>query len=489
MATSLKGMLKDFFDPPDRLDSRGRRHRTFWIGAMYVIGAFHWALFFDLGRIKFNVHDWGLVAHYLLGLQQALTTGQLPLHVFPATDFTVTERFLANPEIALSPQMLLVSLMDLGPFVLANTLFLYSVGFVGLYALAKRFKLSAFSFILLFLLLVFNGHLTAHLGVGHSMWLAYFLTPFVVLLIADAADRGASWRWPVLVSLALFAILLQGAFHFVLWSMLQLTLLAVTASFLRRPATVAVILTAALSAFRFIPAIFEFTASEWTFIGGFRSVGDMITGLASLKTPIMAAVAHFGPPEWWEVDYYVGYIGLGFLVVFGIIYWLRAENGPEARSLRVLAPALIILTFLSLDIVFRAIANLPFPFIGTERVSSRFFILPFLFLVLFAVVGLERCLDAQRLGNGTRLLLVAGLIAIVLDLWQHSRVWRPSAAQLGFEVYSPNLLVFIENRPDPAYHNALIAGAAITLIALAYSVWRLLRAPKQMTASIEVIEQ
>ena len=180
---------------------------------MYIIGIVHWVLFFDLGRIKFNVHDWGLVAHYLRGLQQAVITGQLPLHVLPATDFTVTERFLANPEIPLSPQMLLLSLMDLGPFVLANTLFLYSVGFVGLYALAKRFKLSVFGFALLFLLLVFNGHITAHLGVGHSMWIAYFLTPFLVLLIADAAERGANWRWPVLVSLVLFAILLQGGCH------------------------------------------------------------------------------------------------------------------------------------------------------------------------------------------------------------------------------------------------------------------------------------
>ena len=456
---------------------------------MYILGVVHWALFFDFGRIKFNVHDWGLVTHYLLGLQQAFETWQLPLHVFPATDFTVTERFLANPEIPLSPQILLVSLMDLGPFILANGLILYSVGFVGLYLLAKRFKLSAFSFSLLFLLLVFNGHLTSHIGVGHGMWVAYFLTPFLVLLVADAADRGASWRWPVLVSLLLFAILLQGAFHFVFWSMLLLTLLAVTAPFLRRPAIVAVILTAALSAVRFVPAIFEFTDSGWGFIGGFRSAGDMITGLASLQTPIMAAVSHFGPPEWWEVDYFVGYVGLGFLVVFGIIYWLRAENGPEARSLRVLAPALIILTFLSLDIVFRAISNLPIPFIGAERVSSRFFVLPFLFLILFAVIGLQRWLDSQRLGNGARLLLVAGLIAIALDLWQHSRVWRPSAAQLGFEVYSPNLLVYIENRPDPAYYNALIVGAAITLIAMAYSAWRLLRVPKGTPSSIEVVDQ
>ena len=210
---------------------------------------------------------------------------------------------------------------------------------------------------------------------------------------------------------------------------------------------------------------------------------------STLVTPIEAANEHYGPPEWWEVDYYVGIIGFGFLAVFGIFGWLGQSNNQDQRLVHFLAPALIVMTFLSLDIIFRAIANLPIPFIGAERVSSRFFVLPFLFLIVFGVMALQRWLDSQRLGNGIRLLLVAGLVAIALDLWQHSRVWRPSAAQLGFEVYSPNMLVFIENRPDPAYQNALVAGVSITLIALAYSVWRLLRAPKGTPTSTEVADQ
>ena len=51
------------------------------------------------------------------------------------------------------------------------------------------------------------------------------------------------------------------------------------------------------------------------------------------------------------------------------------------------------------------------------------------------------------------------------------------------------MIVTIENCLDPAYFNALIAGAAITSIALIYCIWRLLRTPKRMTASAEGIEQ
>jgi hypothetical protein len=430
-----------------------------------------------------------LTAHYLLGLEQAVTTSQLPLHVAPEIPFLQTERFLANPELPLSPQVVLIPLFSLGRFVLVDTLLLFSVGFLGLYLLAKRLKLSSFSFAMLFVLFSFNGHVTAHLGVGHIVWEGYLLAPFVVLLIYIAAEGGPDRRWPVLMSLALFAILLQGAFHFVIWSALLLMLLALTQASMRRPAIVAVILTVALGAFRFIPAVSEFASSEWNFIGGFQSVSDIPVGLSTLMTPIEAANEHYGPPEWWEVDYYVGILGLGFLAVFGIFSWLRQGNNQDRKSVRVLAPALIVMTFLSLDIIFRALANLPIPFIGAERVSSRFFVLPFLFLIIFGVIALQHWLDSRRQSTGIRMLLIAGLFAIALDLWQHSRVWRPEAAQLGFKLIYPNMLVSIENRLDPAYINALIAGAAITGIALIYCAWLLLRAPKRMPASAEVIEQ
>lgn len=487
MADSRETVLGAFFEPPAQLDDRGRRYWKYSIAALYLIGLIHWSFFFDLGQLKFNVHDWGLTAHYLLGLEQAVTTGQLPLHVIPETPFHQTERFLANPDLPVSPQVVLIPLLGLGRFVWLNTLLLYSLGFLGLYLLAKKLELSSFSFAMLFILFSFNGHVTAHLGVGHIVWEGYFLTPFVVLLIIVAADRGPDRRWPVLMSLALFAILLQGAFHFVIWSALLLVLLALTQPSLRRSAIVAVILTIALGAFRFVPAAFEFSSPE--FLAGFQSVGDILTGLSSLMTPIEAANEHYGQPEWWEVDFYVGILGLGFLAVFGVFSWLRQGNNQDRRTVHFLAPALIVMTFLSLDIIFRAIANLPIPFIGAERVSSRFFILPFLFLIVFGVMALQRWLNSRRQSTGIKMLLIAGLFAIALDLLQHSRVWRPSAAQLGFKLIYPNMLVSIENRLDPAYVNALIAGATITAIALIYCAWRLLRAPKRMTTSAEVIEQ
>ena len=475
MKNSLKKALDSFHAPPRLLSDRDRRSRFAWIAAMYALGLAHWALFFDLGRIKFNVHDWELMLHYLLGLDQAISTGQLPLHVLPTTPWHQTERFLANPDLPLSPQVMFVSLLEPGQFVMVDALIMFSLGFLGLLMLARKFDLSAFAFTLLFLLFALNGHITAHLGVGHLVWLGYFLTPFVILLVMNAIERGTDQRWPPLVALLLFAMMLQGAFHFVIWSVLLLVLLALTESKLRRSVLVATIMTLALGAIRLLPAIFEFAAGDWSFIGGFQAVGDIAVGLLSLITPIEAANEHYGPPEWWEVDYFIGLVGVGVLVIFGVAYWFRNPKADNKSMVGALAPAMIIMTFLSLDLVFRTIANLPIPFIGAERVSSRLFVYPFLLLIVFSVVALQRWLDAENRGTTIKLLLVAAIAAIGLDLLQHSRVWRPSAAQLGFEVFSPNLFVAIQNRNDPEYFNSLIAGAAITAIALLYALWRIFR--------------
>ena len=38
-----------------------------------------------------------------------------------------------------------------------------------------------------------NGHIVAHLAIGHSMWTGYFLLPFVFVYLMDILD-GADGR-------------------------------------------------------------------------------------------------------------------------------------------------------------------------------------------------------------------------------------------------------------------------------------------------------
>jgi len=152
---------------------------------LYLTGVVHWLLFFNLASAafrgpSFSVEDWPKEYRYYSILQQAVRGDRVPFYVSRPIH---TRKFLALPEVSWSPQLLLLRFMPVGAFVVANTLLLYSAGFAGLLLIRRRYSLGLLPFAFLFAIFAFNGHVTAHLAVGHSMWVGYFLLPFVLLLL------------------------------------------------------------------------------------------------------------------------------------------------------------------------------------------------------------------------------------------------------------------------------------------------------------------
>ena len=199
---------------------RAHRSRLFgtWLvlASIFFVGVLHWAIFFNFGNLPFSGLDtWPQEEYYYSVLRSSVqdraipyfvsparrdarnitsrgtSTGQKPVNplhgdLFYETDTSLlyvfieqqwqpwelhSVRFLGIPETVMSPQILLLPLTGLGNFVLINTLIMYSLGFIGCLLVRKRFQLSLLPFVFLFLLFNFNGHITSHLSVGHTMWL------------------------------------------------------------------------------------------------------------------------------------------------------------------------------------------------------------------------------------------------------------------------------------------------------------------------------
>ena len=196
----------------------GFRQPPWLIPILYASGFLHWLLFFKLGKLTFRAFDWGKEYIYYSLLKQWIETGRIPYHIDLA--FHGTHRFLAIPEVNLSPQILLLPLVQVGTFVVINTILLYSIGFIGCLLIKQRYRLGIASFTLLFLIFNFNGHLIAHIGVGHSMWAGYFLLPFYFLylleLIGDKPGRAP-------YKIALVSLMSLGFIdHSYLWSVARL---------------------------------------------------------------------------------------------------------------------------------------------------------------------------------------------------------------------------------------------------------------------------
>lgn len=455
-------------------DSRGRWQRVLLIGALYLGGLVHWTLFFGtlaepLRGPSFTREDWRKEYRYTSVLQQAVREGVVPYYISRPIH---TRRFLALPEVNWSPQILALRFLEPGPFILADTLLLYSLGFLGLLALARHLGLGVLPLSFVFLLFFLNGHLTAHLAVGHSMWAAHFLLPWFCLAVLVLAEDPSQRRAPLAVASVLFAILLQGGFHLFVGCTMLVGLLAVFDRRKLRAVVEALAWAAALALCRLAPAYFLLDRKDQAFLSGVPSLAALWHGLVSL-VPASAPLSggRFGQLNSWEYDHYVGPVGLAWLVVFGVF---RARRGPRRPALGLLAP-LLVMALLALGDLYAPWNALPIPLLSAERVSARLLLLPLLFFVLFSARRMQEWLD-ERPGGLRRTLGVAAAVALAASLLAHSRLWRLESIEAMLRERHGNLAIAIDPLPVPltgqelAYVTTVRVAVLLSLGALSFLI-------------------
>ena len=129
-----------FFRPGSSWINRTLQRLT--LAALFLIGFFLWGDLLNWGQIPFEHADWYDITGPRLGFtQEALQTGQLPLHVQSATGMKdATDRFLSIPDLILSPQVVLLLWLTPGAFSLVQVLLLYALGYGGLLLLRRKWN-------------------------------------------------------------------------------------------------------------------------------------------------------------------------------------------------------------------------------------------------------------------------------------------------------------------------------------------------------------
>lgn len=452
--------------------------RWVWLAGLYLGGVFLWGKFLNWGAIPFDFHDWAEIsAARLAFVRDAVLKGVLPLHMNDAAHLRgITDRYLAIPDAVFSPQLLLLRFLEVGPFFLVNTLLLYTLGCLGLLWLRRRFSLSLLAFSILFLLFNFNGHILAHTSVGHATWGGYFLFPWLAALIFRLLDGEQGWRWVAQVSLLLFFIYLQGSFHHFVWALFFLGFLGLSSWKHLWPALKALVFAVLLSMVRILPPALELGKFDNEFLGGYPSVLDLLQAMVVIKLPAeaLAVRSPLNLLGWWEFDLYIGVLGAVFFFFFGVFRWLKGRR-PGSGYPALLLPVTA-LAVLSLGRIYRLVMLLPLPLVAGERASIRFIILPFVILLILAVVEFQEWLRSARLSPLLRLAGLGGMLALGHDLWQHFKVWQVTSAYPAFAHTPVDLAIkIVGNRSDPPYFAALTAGFVISLTALGvliFLVWR-----------------
>jgi hypothetical protein len=454
-------ILDLFFKPAET--SLAKWFTAALLAGLFVAGIVHWGYFLNWFRNNFVIGDWHLIVDPMLKfLSNAMRSGQLPLH--GSSHFLIPDRYLARPNRPLSPQVLLLYLFDPATYVMVNTWIFFSIGFIGLLLIRKKYQLSLVSFTALFLLFNFNGHITSHLAVGHVEWVGYFLLPFFVLLVLQMVEGGKTgWGWVLGLALTMLGINLQGAYHFFLYCMVFLLLLALFQPRFWAPVIKAIIACGLISMVRLLPpAVQYYSASKITFIYGFLSVAQLIQTIIVLQHPYILDTPN-GQIGGWEVDYYLGLIGFTFMIYFGVVKaWINERN---QRSLYF---PMLVMTFFSMGSIYYPLFSSHIPFMDSQRAPSRFILIPFVFLIILASIQFQKWTKGWNEDAWMeKIFALLGLVFIGYDLLEHSLYWRLS--QLSADIiqrYSNIVQVYVSNHADPPYITAIIAGLAVSLATL-----------------------
>jgi len=452
-------------------EERAYRWLTYvWLGLLYLGGAFLYTRFLNSGHIPFEFEDWAEVtAPRLAFLKDAIIKGVLPLHM-PDTSALrgLTDRYLTIPDLILSPQVLLLGFMDVGPFVLANTLLLYTAGISALLWIRRKYNLSLLSFSVLFLLFNFNGHILSHLSIGHANWAGYFLFPWLAIQTLRLLENRRDWVWVTQTALLLFLLYLQGSFHQFVWWLLFFGILAVVDfkhSFIPLLKTMTFALL--LSMMRIIPSALEYGGYGNDNLGGYVSLSHLVQAMITWKAPWEARelALPFTTLSWWEYDLYIGLLGALFVAFFGIWQWVKNREGKQAYF--ILCIPILVMTALSIGKWLGWIRHIPIPLLAGERVASRLISLPFVFLLIFATIQLQHWLN-QKKSSPLMQLGMLGLVGVLFqDLLFYLLVWRVDNVAPNLPQASVDLSIkVVANHPDPVYTTSLLAGAIISVISL-----------------------
>ena len=460
----MKHILSALTDYDDELQ-RSLLHRL--ILALLLFTVFiGWGVFLNWGEIPFDYHDWAEVnAPRLAFLKDAVTKKELPLHMPDSSALRgVTDRFMALPDMILSPQVLLLHWLSVGQFVLVHTWLMIFFGFIGLLRLKERFSLSLLHFSWLCLLFYFNGHILSHYAVGHVTWGGYFLLSWFVEFVCQLMDGDSSWGWTFRMAFLLFFTFLQGSFHQFVWCVLFLGFYAL-ANFRQLWAVVRCGIFAALfSAVRIIPPAMQMGAFDDDFLGGYRTPSVMLKALAriilpkdSLNQAVTGQVL-----GWWEFDLYIGWIALLLLLAAGLC-WISLRDRKLGFP-QLLLP-IGILVFFSFRNFYELLRFFQIPLFSGERVSSRFLILPFVFLLVISIAALQR--KMRGLSPIWNCVLALLLIPVGVELFFHLRSWKVTEAVKAFPYTFTDLSIkTVANHPDPEYTTGLWIGLAVSILSL-----------------------
>ncbi len=447
------------------------RLRAYLFLTLFVIGIIYWIGFFSSGNLSLSANDWVKEDAYLNTLRFAQTNSTIPWQ-WSESFYHNTDKFLANPEIILTPDIILLPWVSNGVFIIIHVALFYAAGFWGSFLLAKKLNVSFLSFFFFWLLFNFNGHISAQIAMGHFQWAGYFLIPFFFIFLfkftENHQDRSSFNKSPVLGISLLFGILfLNGSVHIAIICALFLIVTLLFKWTLYPNIISSIFIGFTLGLNRLLPAALWFPSKD-IFGQGYPTVIYLFDAFTALRAYSFTDFREYRVWGWWEYDFYIGFVSL---IIFIISIAVIFRRGKVAFPSYLLKAAGIFL-LLSLGNVYNIFNKLHLPLIGIERVPSRFLIMPFTFFLILSMIGIDELANSSE--KWVKTLLVSAMPFAMGELFFHFEFWRVQIIELYSEKIEKPMLLLMPCS-DQVYITTVYASWIASGMALILVIWFLLK--------------
>ena len=373
--------------------------RSSFFITLFLIGIVHWVAFFNAGDLSLVAYDWVLEGAFLNTLREAQTSGVIPWRwsepfgsaLEALVDTHDTRNFLANPEVVLTPDIILLRWIPNSIFVITHVVLFYTAGFFGSIFIARKLNASFVALLFFWLVFNFNGKLTAHLAVGHLPRAGYFLLPFFFIILSrfvtEAQSASSIGTTSVLgMGMLLGVLFLNGSFHEAVWCSMFMVIALLWRWSMFLNVVTSVLVGSLIGLGRLLPAVLAFPQTERPFRSGYPSFGTALDAFTSLRGHDFVRMGErFGDLGWWEYDIFVGFVAFIILV---IAFTIAVKRSKVGRQMPLFAAGGVFL-LLSFGNVHALIAKSPFPFAGIDRVSASFIVIPFMLFLITAMAGID----------------------------------------------------------------------------------------------------
>lgn len=328
-------------------------------------------------------HDWQWIYGQNIFWKAVFTKKIIP---WETHTIGITHFFFAQAQMSWMPTNILALFLTHGQIIILNLTIFILISFFYLKKLFILLNASLLQIFVFWILFYFNGYISSHIIMGHISWTSYFLYPAIVYYICLSLQSDDQpllkndklYKNSVKAALITFLGFIDGGIHPMIFFMIGFISISWIDKKIFYICSIYTFFSICIASIKLLPAFLLLTpARQHT---GFVSLEQFFQ---SFIIPYTKDFEHLTNLGWHENSYFIGIIFTGLFLAS-----LAIKNVNQKFNL-IFYKILLVCILWTLFSFYDIFSDFTQEKLNFFRIPSRFFIIPFIFIIILICIKLE----------------------------------------------------------------------------------------------------